>query len=305
MITMSSYDPNACFIVHGPDEFTELAQMLLLNYDKKFLENYTQNLVALENLKAWVNDLETAYKHEVALLEEALAIYQTEYDTWADNMKAFTGEEEIADAEAVFNAVAAFLPGLEGMIAPYEPKSLEDFVDAFGAYPAGYLFEEEGELSQMVTSTLTVDGLEYTAYMLLAESAQLYNTYWADQFEIVAGMLEDVYTTCMAHENPDVAIDPATDSFEEAYQKVIDYLEGNIETAKNNVEVAKKVLALYEAGVDAHDIAVEKALLALEVAEANLALAEERLTISETNLEAKKAAYEAVVAVYLTDGTEL
>ena len=305
MITESSYNPEDCFIVKGPDDFTELAKMLLLNYDKKFLENYTQNLIALDNLEAWVNGLEAAYKHEVALLEEALAIYQSQYDTWAANMKAFTGEEEIADAEAMFNAVAAFVPDFFGMLAPYDPKSLEDFVTTFGAYPAGYVFAEEGELSELVYTYLTIDNLEYTEYMLINNAAQTYNNYWADQYEIVAGMLNEVYTVCMAHENPDVAIDPATDSFEVAYKKVIDYLEGNIETAKNNVEIAKKVLALYESGVDAHDIATEKALLALEVAEANLALAEERLNIAETNLEAKKAAYEAVVAVYLTDGTEL
>jgi len=304
MITDSSYDPENCFIVKGPDEFTELAKMLLLNYDKKFLENYTENLIALDNLEAWVNGLEAAYLREVELLEEALAIYQSQYDTWAENMKAFTGEEEIADAEAMFNAVAAFVPDFFGMLAPYEPKSLEDFVTTFGAYPAGYVFAEEGELSELVYTYLTIDNLEYTAYMLLNNAAQTYNNYWADQYEIVAGMLNEVYTVCMAHENPDAGID-SFDSFEVAYQKVIDYLEGNIENAKNNVEIAKKVLALYEAGVDAHDIATEKALLALEVAEANLTLAEERLTIAETNLEAKKAAYEAVVAVYLTDGTEL
>ncbi|MBR4660913.1 MAG: hypothetical protein IKO77_05750 [Bacteroidales bacterium] len=300
-----SYDPEGCFIVKGPDDFTELTKMLLLNYDKKFLENYTENLMALENLKAWVDGLETAYKHEVKQLEEAIAIYNDKYNTWAENMKAFTGEDEIADAEAMFNAVAAFVPDFFGMVAPYEPKSLEDFVDAFGAYPAGYVFAEGGELAAMVNEHMTVGGIEYTAYMLLNIAEQTYNTYWADQFDLVADMLNDVYTTCMAHENPDAGINPTFDTFDEAYQKVIDYLEGNIEAAKNNVEVAKKVLALYEAGVDAHDIATEKALLALEVAEANLTLAEERLTIAETNLEAKKAAYEAVVAVYLTDNTDL
>jgi hypothetical protein len=301
-----SYDPEGCFIVKGPAAFTELTKMLLLNYEKKFLENYTQNLVALQNLSNWVNNYEVELNRQFALLEEALAIYNEKYDTWAANMMAFTGEDNIDDAEYIFYKLDNFLPyDIFDYAAPKSPYSLEHFVYVFGAYPAGYIFAEGGELNEIVNTSMTINGVEYTEFVLTAELLKTENEYWADQYEVVAGMLNEVYTTCLAHENPDVAIDPATDSFEEAYQKVIDYLEGNIETAKNNVEVAKKVLALYEAGVDAHDIAVEKAMLALVVAETNLELAEERLTIAETNLDAKKAAYEAVVAVYLTDGTEL
>ena len=302
-IIQTSFDPESSFIIAGPDDYTELTKMHLLNYEKLFLENYTENLVALDNLEEWVNKLEAAYENAVAELEAELAIYADEYATWAANMIAFTGEEELADAVTMFNAVYAFLPtGVIDLTSPYAPYSLENFIINFGsADGVGYVFAEEGELGQMVYEYMTIDGIEYTAFVLLANAQKSFNNYWAEQYELVADMLNQIYTTCLAHENPDAGIDPMFDTFEAAYEKVMNYLSVNIEMAQNEVEATKKVLALYEAGYDSHDLAVEKALLALEVAEVNLTLAEEKLAIAETNLEAKKAAYEAVVEVYLTD----